>query len=119
VKAKRIEYGSVPWKSVRNGQVKYKPIAIEGLGASLVSFDPGVGEPPHSHDETQIVFCLEGHIEMFVKDEDGERTESLRSGDVLAMQKGVIHGAKAVEKTLALVVWNPMLRFMDDSVIVS
>lgn|ERR1700682_975532 len=113
----KIEYDKLPWKPVSDG-VRYKPVLVQGCGASMVAFDPGTSHAPHSHDEVQIVFCLEGRMEFYVKDDQSERIETLVPGQVLALEAGVSHGAKALEKSLILTVWNPMTRFTKDSVVV-
>lgn len=118
MRATRIDYAATPWKQVREGKVKYKPIMMGDLGVSMVSFEPGAKEAPHSHEDRQIVFCLEGRVEFSVKDDDGERTEVLTPGITLALQPGVVHGAHATENSLLFVVWNPSHRFAADAILV-
>lgn len=117
MKALKIEYASVEWKMAGPG-VRYKPILLDGLGASLVSFEPNTVHKVHSHAESQMAFCLEGEIDFLVKDSDSERIEVLRKGDAIALQHHVEHGTRTVGGALCLVIWNPMERFTADSIVV-
>lgn len=116
MKSLKIKYSSVEWKEAGPG-VKLKPVIVGGTGASMVSFEKGASHAPHSHEDTQIVFCLEGAMEFYVKDSSSERAENVIAGDVLLLEGGVTHGARAVEPSLLLVIWNPMSRFFDKSII--
>ncbi|MGE4243780.1 cupin domain-containing protein [Ramlibacter sp.] len=118
MRALKIDYEAVPWKDAGPGGVQYKPVLLNGLGASLVKFGPNATHKVHSHDEVQMVFCLEGEIDFFVKDSQSERLEVLKKGDVIAFQPGVEHGTRTVGPAMCLVIWNPMERFTADSIVV-
>ena len=117
MRALKIDYDGLPWKTVGQG-VRYKPVVVDGVGASMVAFDAGVSHAPHSHPDVQIVFCLQGCLEFYVKDADSERTEVVEAGDVLALQPHVLHGARAREASLILTIWSPMSRFLEDAIVV-
>lgn len=110
------DYEALPWKVIGTG-VKYKPVLVNGLGASLVSFDAGSTHARHSHDEVQIAFCLEGRMEFYIKDSQSERSEVMSPGKVMALQPHVVHGGRAIENSMLLVIWNPMTRFAADAVV--
>ncbi|GAB5399235.1 MAG: hypothetical protein Aureis2KO_08200 [Aureisphaera sp.] len=63
--------------------------------------DPGIGIPPHVHENEDEVFqVLEGQVEMSV----GENTTTLKAGDIIFCPKGVPHSWKVVgeEKAKAM-----------------
>ncbi|MBU2940210.1 cupin domain-containing protein [Lacinutrix sp. C3R15] len=63
--------------------------------------EPGVGIPPHVHDNEDEVFqVLSGQVEMLV----GDKTTILQAGDLIFCPKGVPHSWKVVgeEKSRAM-----------------
>jgi len=60
---------------------------------SIVSIDPGVTAPRHSHPGEEVVYVLEGTMEYAL---DGQAPRTLKAGDVLFIPDGVIHSAKNV-----------------------
>jgi quercetin dioxygenase-like cupin family protein len=57
--------------------------------------EPGVGIPPHVHENEDEVFqVIEGQVEMRI----GEQTTLLNSGDLIFCPKGIPHSWKVVGK---------------------
>jgi mannose-6-phosphate isomerase-like protein (cupin superfamily) len=120
MRALKIKYDEVPWKQFRkNPGLKHKPVKLGHLGFTKNLWTKGASEALHSHkDEPQIVMCLRGKIEFDIIDDQSARKEILTGGDVLVIDPGVQHGARALEETEMLVMWSPMNRFDDDAIIV-
>ena len=57
-----------------------------------VDFDPGYLAPRHTHPGEEIIYVLEGTLEYQI----GDKTVTVRPGDVLFVPAGVIHTAKNV-----------------------
>ncbi len=63
--------------------------------------DPGVGIPPHVHENEDEVFqVLSGEVEMSI----GEKSVTLKSGDIIFCPRGIPHSWKVVgqEKARAM-----------------
>ncbi|MDB5874513.1 MAG: Cupin domain [Ramlibacter sp.] len=120
MRAVKIEYEKMPWKQFRdNTGLQYKPVKMEGVGFSKYAWKAGVAEAWHVHDqEPQIVFCTSGKVEFGIRDEAGERTETLLPGDVILIQPGVTHRATSIEATEMLIIFSPMNRFDADALII-
>ena len=118
MRAVKLEYDQMPWKRFRdNTGLKYKPVKMGNLGFSKFAWEAGVAEAWHSHDqEPQIVFCVSGKVEFGVRDERGDRTETLSAGDVILIEPGVPHRARAIEATEMLIIFSPMNRFDSDAI---
>jgi quercetin dioxygenase-like cupin family protein len=58
-----------------------------------VDLDPGVAFPKHSHPGEEIIYVLEGVWEYEI---EGKPAMTLKTGDVLFIPAGTIHGAKNV-----------------------
>ena len=57
-----------------------------------VDFDPGYVAPRHTHPGEEIIYVLEGTLEYQI----GDKTATVKPGDVLFVPAGVIHTAKNV-----------------------
>lgn len=63
--------------------------------------EPGVGIPPHVHENEDEVFqVIQGQVEMLI----GEETSILNSGDLIFCPKGVPHSWRVVGKSKALAI---------------
>lgn len=71
----------------------YPNVSLESVGGENVLFchvryEPGATVPPHQHEETeQIMWILEGALEMRV----GDERKSLGAGDVVVINRGIEH----------------------------
>ena len=60
---------------------------------SIMYVEPGQGNAPHTHEVEETFFVLDGILEVFVEDEDGNRlTTRLGKWDCISCPPGVIHG---------------------------
>jgi oxalate decarboxylase/phosphoglucose isomerase-like protein (cupin superfamily) len=54
---------------------------------------PGQGNAAHTHEVEEVFFVLQGFLDVFVEDEDGNRiTRRLGPWECIACPAGVIHG---------------------------
>jgi quercetin dioxygenase-like cupin family protein len=113
-----VKYDEIPWVEAIPG-VRIKPIIVDKLGASIVELTKGVVTPPHEHEDEQIDFCLEGKLEIAIKDEKGERVEVFEKGMAFALEPHVAHGITALEDSVLLEMWAPADRLRKVSTIVS
>jgi unsaturated pyranuronate lyase len=60
----------------------------------------------HSHEAEELLYVLEGELQMRMGDELEEVT--VRSGEVLVIPSNVPHGGRAAEDTHALAVFTPV-----------
>ncbi len=120
MRAVKLAYDALPWKQFRdNTGLHYKPVKVGGLGFSKFKWAAGVGEAWHKHEqEPQIVLCLSGEVTFGIRDDAGERTETLGPGDVILIEPGVTHRAEVKVETELLIMFSPMNRFDEDAFIV-
>ncbi len=60
---------------------------------SIMFVPPGQGNAAHTHEVEEVFFVLQGHLDVFVQDEDGRKIEKrLGPWECLACPAGVIHG---------------------------
>jgi quercetin dioxygenase-like cupin family protein len=113
-----IKYDKAPWIQAAQG-VRFKPIVVDKLGASIVEVSKGVQTPPHEHADEQIDFCLKGKLEISIKDDKGERVEMFEQGMAFALEPHVPHGIKALEDSVLIEIWAPADRFRKVAMLVS
>lgn len=72
--------------------VRLHAIGGEQVLLCRVSYEPGFGVPPHSHDHTeQVMAVVDGEMELTVAGE----TRTLRAGDVAVVNRGVEHAVRS------------------------
>src|SRR5947209_1915350 len=82
----------------------FRPAAGEKAMINLVSFEPNVIAPVHSHDEEQIAFVIEGELEFEVNGE----TRTVGPGMAVVIPSNAPHGARTHDSAcLALDVFGP------------
>lgn len=60
---------------------------------SIMYVEPGQGNAAHTHEVEEVFFVLDGHLDVFVEDEDGRRiVKRLGKWDCISCPPGVIHG---------------------------
>jgi mannose-6-phosphate isomerase-like protein (cupin superfamily) len=60
---------------------------------SIMFVPPGQGNAAHTHEAEEVFFVLQGHLDVFVQDEDGHKiTRRLGPWECIACPAGVIHG---------------------------
>ncbi|AIJ26127.1 cupin domain-containing protein [Amycolatopsis methanolica] len=68
-------------------------IPARAFTLSIMFVPPGQGNAPHTHEVEEVFFVLQGHLEVFVEDEEGNRiTRTLGPWETVACPPGVIHG---------------------------
>ena len=68
-------------------------IPARGFTLSIMFVPPGQGNAPHTHEVEEVFFVLQGHLAVFVEDENGKRlTRTLGPWECIACPPGVIHG---------------------------
>jgi mannose-6-phosphate isomerase-like protein (cupin superfamily) len=60
---------------------------------SIMFVPPGQGNAAHTHEVEEVFFVLQGHLDVFVEDENGRRiTRRLGPWECISCPAGVIHG---------------------------
>lgn len=60
---------------------------------SVMYVEPGQGNAPHTHEVEEVFFVLDGFLDVFVEDEEGNRiTKRLGKWECISCPAGVIHG---------------------------
>jgi quercetin dioxygenase-like cupin family protein len=68
--------------------VRLHAIGGEQVLLCRVRYEPGKQVPWHAHEDTeQVMFVVDGEVEMTIEDE----TSTLRSGDVVVVNRGLRH----------------------------
>lgn len=83
-------------------------IPPRGFTLSIMFVPPGEGNAAHTHEVEEVFFVLQGFLDVFIEDEEGER-EEVRLGpwECISCPPGVIHGY--VNKSLEPVYFQVML----------
>ena len=68
----------------------FRPVLGKDLMVSFVRYEPHTEAPRHAHSEEQILFVLEGELEV----ELGDMTRTLRPGQVAVIPAHVPHAAR-------------------------
>ena len=76
----------------------------DGLMCVENHFERGAVGALHSHPHTQITYVVSGTFSFTI---DGE-TRTVRAGDTLLKEDGVIHGCTCLEKGVLLDIFTPM-----------
>ena len=68
-------------------------IPARGFTLSIMYVEPGQGNAAHTHEVEEVFFVLQGHLSVFVEDENGRRlSKTLGAWECIACPPGVIHG---------------------------
>jgi mannose-6-phosphate isomerase-like protein (cupin superfamily) len=78
------------------GSGKYGDVNVippRGFTLSIMLVPPGEGNAAHTHEVEEVFFVLQGFLDVFVEDEEGNRQE-VRMGpwECISCPPGVIHG---------------------------
>ena len=76
----------------------------DGLMCVENTFEQGAVGALHSHPHTQITYVVSGAFSFTI---DGE-TRTVRAGDTLLKEDGVIHGCTCLEPGILLDIFTPM-----------
>jgi oxalate decarboxylase/phosphoglucose isomerase-like protein (cupin superfamily) len=68
-------------------------IPARAFTLSVMYVPPGQGNAPHTHEVEEVFFVLQGYLNVFVEDEDGNRvSRTLGPWECIACPPGIIHG---------------------------
>jgi oxalate decarboxylase/phosphoglucose isomerase-like protein (cupin superfamily) len=68
-------------------------IPAKNFTLSIVFVPPGQGNAAHTHEVEEVFFVLQGYLDVFIEDEDGNRiTRRLGPWECISCPAGVIHG---------------------------
>ena len=68
-------------------------IPAKNFTLSIMFVPPGQGNASHTHEVEEVFFVLQGHLDVFVEDEQGKRiTKRLGPWECISCPAGVIHG---------------------------
>jgi mannose-6-phosphate isomerase-like protein (cupin superfamily) len=68
-------------------------IPARGFTLSIMYVPPGQGNAAHTHEVEEVFFVLQGHLDVFIEDESGDRrTRRLGPWECISCPPGVIHG---------------------------
>ncbi|WP_367568620.1 cupin domain-containing protein [Lacrimispora sp.] len=67
-------------------------------------FEKGAVGNMHSHPHTQITYVASGAFEFTI----GDETKTVKAGDTLLKQDGVVHGCVCLEKGILVDFFTPM-----------
>jgi quercetin dioxygenase-like cupin family protein len=101
-----VKYDEIPPVERRKG-IRLKPIVVDKLAATIVTWDKGAEFGPEKHVDEQIDFFFKGKMEWTIKDDLGERKEILTEGMAIALESYVFHGGKALEDSMAVEIFCP------------
>ena len=76
----------------------------DGLMCVENTFETGAVGSLHSHPHTQITYVVSGEFSFTI---DGE-TRTVRKGDTMLKEHGVIHGCTCLEAGILLDIFTPM-----------
>ena len=76
-----------------SGKADNSVIPVGAFTLSVMYVPPVEGNAPHTHEVEEIFFILQGHLMVFLEEEDGRRIErNLGPWDCISCPAGVIHG---------------------------
>jgi len=92
-------------------RIARRRISAERMSLFQVLLERGCHVPTHSHENEQIACVLSGRIRFGLGAEDSpERVEiELRGGEVLHLPSNTPHSADALEDTVVLDVFSPVI----------
>ncbi len=68
-------------------------IPARGFTLSIMYVEPGQGNAAHTHEVEEVFFVLQGFLDVFLQDENGEKLWTrLGPWECIACPPGVIHG---------------------------
>ncbi|PLC50779.1 cupin [Pollutimonas subterranea] len=101
---KQINWENTEWKTVRQG-IERKAFGGDGATIALHRLWPGHEVLPHSHENEQIAYIIEGSVDFRL----GDQVIRLGPGGIVVVPPNVIHCATVVgdEPVLNLDVFTP------------
>lgn len=99
-----IHTATLDWEDLGGG-LRRKVVAHgEDLMAVVVEFKKGGIGALHHHPHRQVAMVLEGSFRVTI----GERTETLRKGDLYYVPRDLVHGVTALEDGALMDVFTPV-----------
>jgi quercetin dioxygenase-like cupin family protein len=87
----KVDWSKMEWQKVRPG-IERKAFTGNGATLSLNHISPGHKPDPHSHPHEQIVYIIDGEVDLVV----GGESHRLGPGSLMPIPPHVEHYAKAV-----------------------
>lgn len=103
-KQRWVEYAKTKPQSGGEGITRRVLAYTDGLMCVENTFAKGAVGALHSHRHTQITYVVSGVFDFTI---DGE-TRTVRAGDTLLKEDGVIHGCTCLEAGVLLDIFAPM-----------
>ena len=91
-------------QNVAEGVTRRVLAYTDGLMCVENTFEKGAVGSLHSHPHTQITYVVSGEFSFTI---DGE-TRTVRKGDTMLKEHGVIHGCTCLEAGILLDIFTPM-----------
>ena len=99
-----VPHSSAAAEEAGSGVIRRVLAYTDGLMCVENHFEEGAVGALHSHPHTQITYVVSGVFEFTI---DGE-VHTVKAGDTLLKQDGVIHGCVCVEDGILVDVFTPM-----------
>lgn len=99
-----VDWNAIAWTRVRDG-VERKAFSSNGATMALNRLQPGHAPNPHRHEHEQIVYIVEGKVELHLDDQ----VHIMGPGQLLVVPPNALHWAVVVggETVLNLDVFTP------------
>ncbi len=82
----KIDWNAVPWEKVREG-IERKAFSSNGATVALNRLQPGHKPGPHSHMHEQIVYIMQGRMNLHV----GDQVIEMGPGSLCVVPPNVTH----------------------------
>jgi unsaturated pyranuronate lyase len=105
---RHLRWNDIPKESV-TGQLSRRLVTGDRMMLAQVYLDKGCIVPKHSHENEQITWIVEGALKFWIGD-DGAEEVIVRAGEVLVIPPNVPHKAEALEDTLDVDIFSPILQ---------
>lgn len=103
-KQRWVEHGQTEPSPSGPGVTRRVLAYTDGLMCVENTFEKGAVGALHSHPHTQITYVVSGEFDFTI---DGE-TRTVRAGDTLLKEDGVLHGCTCLEAGVLLDIFTPM-----------
>src|SRR5215212_7735104 len=103
--ARTFRWDEMEKEPVTDG-IERRIITGERVMLTHVYLRRGAVVPPHSHDNEQLTYILEGALRFWIGGDESEVVD-VRAGEVLHIPPNVPHKAEALEDTLDVDIFSP------------
>ena len=103
-KQRWVEHEKTLSQSGGEGVIRRILAYTDGLMCVENHFEKGAVGALHSHPHTQITYVVSGAFAFTI----GDETRTVRAGDTLLKEDGVVHGCTCLEEGILLDIFTPM-----------